>query len=140
MTLYFDRRSVWFFSLNFYVPFSHMKRLYLKETQWSLIWNFSLSIYWELIANFEFKFNFDFNFGLAFNKNIPCESFLLTLPCGFLHLMLSRGLDTCHFLREWWWLKDLTCGLILFVDCPPLTHHQLEINLIMINQTIVNAS
>ena len=32
---------------------------------------FFLSIYWELITNFEFKFKFDTNFGLAFNKNIP---------------------------------------------------------------------
>ena len=32
------------------------------------------------------------------------------------------------------------CGLILFFDCPPLTCHQLEINLIMINQMVVSAS
>ena len=60
----------------------------------------------------------------------PCESFLLTLQRGFLYLVLSCGLDMCHFLYEWWWLKDLTCGLILFVDFPSLIHQQLEINLI----------
>ena len=87
--------------------FSYEKPLFIGN---STVFNlkFSLNIYWELITNFEFKFKFDLNFGLAFNKNIPYDSFLLTLSYGFLHLMLP-------------------CGLISLADHP---HHQLEINLI----------
>ena len=106
MTLYFGSVSVGFFSISF-SPFSYEKPLFISNL---IVFNleFSLSIYWELITNFEFKFKFDLNFGLAFNKNIPYDSFLLTLPYGFLHLMLP-------------------CGLISLADHP---HHQLEINLI----------
>ena len=106
MTLYFGSVSVGFFSISF-SPFSYEESLFISNL---IVFNleFSLSIYWELITNFEFKFKFDLNFGLAFNKNIPYDSFLLTLPYGFLHLMLP-------------------CGLISLADHP---HHQLEINLI----------
>jgi len=102
----FWQNVIGFFSLSF-SPFSYEKPLFLGN---SIVFNleFSLSTYWELMTNFEFKFKFDLNFGLAFSKNIPYDSFLLTLSCGFLHLMLPRG-------------------MISLADHP---HHQLEINLI----------
>ena len=50
-----------------------------------------LTIYLELITNFEF------NFDLAFNKNIPSTFFILMLSHDFLYLTPPHGMDTCHF-------------------------------------------
>ena len=80
-------------------PFSYEKPLFISN---SIVFNLGIFSYHLLRINYEF--NLVFHLIRAFHIGL----FFLTLPSGFLYLMLP-------------------CGLISFVDRP---HHQFEINLI----------